>query len=254
MTLAIDWDSRQLIQSTDDGSHSIDLYSREAFELISSAWLKVGWNQKYTYTFSWMGRPIIQLPEDMVRTQEVIYRLKPDVIIETGVAHNGSLIFYASLCKAMAHGRVIGVDIEIRRHNREATERHELAPWITLIEGSSIAPHVVERVRSLVQQGESALVLLDSNHTRAHVAAELECYHGLVTPGSYIVATDGIMASVHDVPRGQPGWVSDNPTRAAADFAARHPEFVLEQPPRTFNESELTTNVTHWPGAWLKRR
>src|SRR5207253_434917 len=140
-----------------------------AFEILSEQWLKVGWNEKYPYTFSWMGRPIIQLPEDMIRVQEVIYRIRPAVIIETGIAHGGSLIYYASLCKAMEKGRVIGIDIEIRPHNRAAIEGHELFPLITLIEGSSVAPDIVQQARSLVADGESVLVLLDSNHTKQHV-------------------------------------------------------------------------------------
>jgi cephalosporin hydroxylase len=201
-----------------------------------------------------MGRPIIQLPEDMVRTQEVIHRVQPDVIIETGVAHGGSLIYYASLCKALGRGRVIGIDIEIRPHNRQAIESHLLAPYITLLEGSSTSPEIVGQARSLVKPGEKVLILLDSNHTKEHVAAELEAYHSLVTPGSYLVATDGIMKDLHDVPRGQPEWTWDHPTAAAEEFAAAHPEFELAQPPWLFNESGLKHNITHWPGAWLRRR
>ncbi|MFN0065134.1 MAG: CmcI family methyltransferase, partial [Chlamydiales bacterium] len=121
----------------------IPLYSDEAFELLSKQWLKVGWNQKYSYTFSWMGRPIIQIPEDMIRLQEVIYAVKPDVILELGIAHGGSLIYSASLLKTMDKGRVIGVDIEIRPHNREAIESHPLFPYITMFEGSSVDPTVV---------------------------------------------------------------------------------------------------------------
>ena len=109
----------------------------EAFALLSRLWLRAGWDTKYVYSFSWLGRPMIQLPEDMLRMQEVIYQVKPDVIIETGVAHGGSLVFHASLCHAMGRGRVIGVDIEIRPHNREAIEAHELFDLITLIEGDS---------------------------------------------------------------------------------------------------------------------
>ena len=178
---------------------------REAFQIISEIWLKVGWNEKYVYTFSWFGRPIIQLPEDIVRIQEVIYRVKPDVIIETGIAHGGSLIFYASLCKAMGCGRVIGVDIEIRPHNRAAIEAHELASYITLLEGNSTNPEIVSSVKSRIQPGESVLVILDSNHTKAHVLHELDAYHDLVSLGSYIVATDGSMRDLHDVPRGKAG-------------------------------------------------
>jgi cephalosporin hydroxylase len=229
------------------------LYSREAFEVISRLWVKVGWAQRYTYTFSWMGRPIIQLPEDMLRAQEVIDRVRPDVIVETGVAHGGSLVYYASLCKVLGTGRVIGVDIEIRKHNRRAIEEHALAAYITLVEGSSTDKKIVDAVRAQVKEGEKVLVFLDSNHTRQHVALELECYHNLVTPGSYIVATDGIMRDLHDVPRGNPLWQTDNPAAAAQDFAERHPEFVIEQPIWPFNESELRNSVTHWPSAWLRR-
>jgi cephalosporin hydroxylase len=253
MQLTIDTETRTL--SLVDGAHrqELPLYSREAFEALSRQWVRVGWNQKYQYTFSWMGRPVIQLPEDMLRMQEVIYRLRPDLIIETGVAHGGSLVFYASLCKAMDHGRVVGIDIEIRAHNRQAIEAHPLAGLITLLEGSSTDPGIVAQVRALVQPGQRTLVILDSNHSYAHVLAELQAYAGLVTPGSYIVATDGIMQDLADVPRGQPGWTDDNPTRAAADFVRENPQFVIEQPQWPFNESALASNITHWPGAWLRR-
>jgi cephalosporin hydroxylase len=254
MRLTIDTDAKKLFLEEGQQRNEFDLYSKEAFELLSREWLKVGWNEKYPYTFSWMGRPIIQLPEDIVRTQEVIYRVRPDVIIETGVAHGGSLIFYASLCKAMERGRVVGIDIEIRSHNRKAIEAHQLSSLITLIEGNSVDATVVNHVRSLVHPPESVMVILDSNHERAHVRAELDAYHSLVTLGSYLVATDGSMKDLFDVPRGKVDWLTDNPAAAAAEFAAEHPEFVIEQPPWPFNESELVENITHWPGAWLRRR
>ena len=254
MKLVIDTDAKTLSIDNGEQQRSIALYSKEAFEQISDQWLKVGWNQKYPYTFSWMGRPIIQLPEDMVRTQEVIYRVKPDVVIETGVAHGGSLIYYASLLKAMEKGRVIGIDIEIRPHNRAAIEAHEMADRITLVEGSSIAPDVVQAVKNMVRPGETVLVILDSNHTKQHVADELAAYHDVVTTGSYIVATDGSMKDLYDVPRGSPDWDWNHPTAAAAEFAQQHPEFILEQPAWSFNESELSENITHWPGAWLRKQ
>ena len=137
--------------------------------------------------------------------------------------------------------------------NRRAIETHELASYITLIEGDSAAPDVVDRARGFLRPGDKVLVILDSNHTKAHVAKELEAYAPLVTPGSYIVATDGIMGLVHDTPRGRPEWASDNPTQAASEFAARHSDFVLEEPKWRFNESELDRTITAWPGAWLKR-
>jgi cephalosporin hydroxylase len=253
MKLIIDTEAATLRVEENGAVAQHPLYSPGAFEVLSREWLRVGWDQKYPYTFSWFGRPVIQLPEDMIRLQEVLYRVKPDVVIETGVAHGGSLVFHATLCKAMEKGRVIGIDIEIRPHNRAAIEAHELAPYITLVEGSSTDVDLVAQVRRLVKPGETVLVILDSNHTKAHVAAELEAYADMVTRGSYIVATDGIMKDVHDVPRGNPDWTTDHPTAAAAEFAARHLEFVLEQPAWPFNESPLRANVTHWPGAWLRR-
>jgi len=253
MKLIIDTLNQTVTQEFDNEKNVWGLYTKKAFELISQEWLKVGWNEKYIYTFSWMGRPIIQLPEDIVRIQEVIYHLKPDVIIETGIAHGGSLILYASLCKAMEKGRIIGVDIEIRPHNRQTIESHEMFPFITLIEGSSTAPEIVNQVKSLVKPNETVLIILDSNHTKQHVLSELEAYHSLVTPGSYIVATDGGMGILHDVPRGQAEWTWDNPTEAAFEFVKSHSNFFIEQPAWPFNESELTENITHWPSAWLKK-
>lgn len=247
----IDTTARMLV--TDDGRR-FDLYGKEAFELISELWLRTSWNQKYSYTFTWLGRPIIQHPEDLVRLQEAIYRLRPNVIIETGVAHGGSLIFYASLFKSLGiAGRVIGIDIEIRPHNRRAIEAHELAAYITLIEADSAAPGTVAQARAKVRPGDTVLVILDSNHSKMHVAAELEVYAGLVTPGSYIVATDGIMQLVHDAPRGRREWINDNPAAAALEFVERHPEFAIEQPAWLFNESPLDKSITAWPNAWLKR-
>src|SRR5437016_6246866 len=114
MKITIDTDNRILIKEENGSAVSLNLYSKQAFELISQQWLKVGWNQKYPYVFSWLGRPIIQAPEDIIRAQEVVYRIKPDVIVESGIAHGGSLIFYASLCKSIGKGRIIGVDLEIR--------------------------------------------------------------------------------------------------------------------------------------------
>ena len=253
MKLTIDNDNDLLLVEDGSENTTYDLYSREALELVSRQWLRLGWQMKYPYTFSWLGRPIIQLPEDVIRTQEVIYRLKPDVIVETGIAHGGSLIFYAGLCRLIGKGRVVGIDIEIRPHNRRAIEAHEHYDLITMIEGDSVSPEVIHKVDILVGNAETVLVILDSNHTKQHVLAELEAYCHLVTPGSYIVATDGIMQWVYDVPRGDPVWKKDNPSAAVHVFVNAHPEFVIEQPPWLFNESTLKNNVTHWPDAWLRR-
>ena len=254
MRIVIDTDSRTLTLEGEGASRELPLYSPDAFREISRHWIRVGWAQKYSYGFTWFGRPVIQLPEDLMRVQETIWRLKPDAIVETGVAHGGSLIFYASLCEAMGTGRVIGIDIHIRPQNREAIEAHPLASRIALIEGSSIDPAVVERVRRSIPAGSTVLVLLDSNHSKAHVRAELEAYAGLVTPGSYVVATDGIMLDLYDVPGGRPEWAWDHATAAAAEFAAAHSEFVVETPPKLFQEGTIQEPVTYWPGGWLRRR
>ncbi len=254
MKLVIDLE-RRTVSVDDHGQKTTHpLSSPRAFSVVSQAWLHCGWDTKYVYTFTWLGRPVIQLPEDLIRIQEVIYTLKPDVILETGIAHGGSLVFYASLCRLMNRGRVIGVDVALRDHNRRAIQQHELAPYITLVDGSSVDPDVVGKVRSMITPGQVVLVVLDSNHSRDHVVAELEAYSGLVSPGSYIVATDGIMRDLVGAPRTAADWGSNNPFAAAEEFRRRHPEFSLEPPRWQFNESEgLQEAVTYWPGAWLRR-
>src|SRR5204863_1746773 len=152
---------------TAEGRHGTDTYpfdSPEAFRLVSDAWLRLGWDQKYVYSFTWLGRPVIQLPEDLLRVQEVVASVTPDVIVETGVAHGGSLVFYATLCKALGRGRVIGIDLQIRPANRAAIEGHTLAEYITLLEGDSTEPAVVALARGQIRAGETVLVILDSCH------------------------------------------------------------------------------------------
>ncbi len=252
-TVTIDEHNALVIVSDETGTVQHPMASPEAFSAVSAAWLRCGWDTKYVYGFTWLGRPIIQLPDDMFRLQEVIYRVKPDVIVETGIAHGGSLIFHAGLCKAMGKGRVIGVDVDIRPHNRAAIEAHELYSWITMVEGSSIDPAICARVRDAIAPGETVLVILDSNHTRAHVAAELAAYGDIVTKGSYIVACDGIMGRLAGAPRSDESWGWNNPTEAARDFAAADPRFAIEEPEFPFNEGMITERVTYWPGAFLKR-
>ena len=252
--ITIDERLRRVTIEEDGVSRTLALDSREAFEALTKIWIRSGWEAKYIYTFSWFGRPVIQLPDDLIRMQEVLFALKPDVLIETGIAHGGSIVFYASLFEAMHHGRVIGVDVDIRAHNRAALEEHELRSRFTLIEGSSIAPEIVAGVRSHIAAGETVMVVLDSNHLRDHVRAELEAYAPLVTPGSYIVATDGIMKDLVGSPRAADDWEVDNPQTAVFDFLKTHPEFELTTPAWPFNESDLSAPITHWPNAWLKRR
>lgn len=236
-----------------DGRRQIDIGSREAFALLSQLWLRAGWDTKYVYSFSWLGRPIIQLPDDLIRLQEVIYRVQPDLIIEVGVAHGGSLIFCAGLCRLIGRGRVLGIEVALRPANRVAIESHPLASLVTLVDGSSTDPAVIEQVMGEVQKGERVLVTLDGCHDKEHVLAELEAYAPLVSPDSYIIAMDGIMEDVVGAPRTHPDWTWNNPKQAALAFAETHPEFVIEDPPLPFNEGETDTRVTYWPGGYLKR-
>jgi cephalosporin hydroxylase len=237
----------------DETERTFGIGTPEAFKLLSELWIRSGWDTKYVYSFTWMGRPIIQLPEDMIRIQEIIYRVKPDVLIETGIAHGGSLVFYASLFKAMGKGRVVGIDIDIRSHNRKAVELHEMYERITMIEGSSIDDNIVELVHGNIKSSERCLVVLDSNHTRKHVLAELEAYSEFVAIGSYIVACDGIMKKLVGAPRTKPDWFTDNPQSAVKDFLVARDNFVLEEPVFPFNEGQITERVTYWPNAFLKR-
>jgi cephalosporin hydroxylase len=253
MKLTIDTDDQTLTVVRDNDIQTLDLYGVEAFGMLSRQWLKSAWVQKYSYMFTWLGRPIIQLPEDLLKIQEVIYRAHPDIIIETGVAHGGSLVFYAGLCKIMGTGRVIGIDIKIHRHNRAAIEDHPLKPYITLIEGDSASASTIEHVKALIRPDDRVMVLLDSNHSYDHVALELRAYADIVTPGSYLLVQDGIMCDLWDVPGGDPAWACDNPTRAVADFVAERPDYMIESPPWVFNESLVQEGLTHWPSGWLKR-
>ena len=225
----------------------------EAFRVLSQAWLRSGWDTKYVYGFSWLGRPIIQLPEDLLAIQELVFQLKPDVIVETGVAHGGSLVFFASLCKAMNCGRVIGVDIEIRPHNRKAIEDHFLYDLITLIEGSSIDTKTINTVEHHIKSHEKVLVVLDSNHQKEHVLNELRAYSRLISPGGYIVACDGIMKDLQGAPRSDDDWHWNNPVNAVEQFLDENPSFRQVEAPRSFNEGVISQRVTYWPHGYLQR-
>jgi cephalosporin hydroxylase len=179
---------------------------------------------RYSYNFSWMGRPIIQYPQDMVAMQEIIWNVKPDLIIETGIAHGGSLIYYASILEmlsiaGLSEGKILGIDIDIREHNRTAIEEHPMFRRIDMIQGSSIAPDIVRQVRERAKGCPNIMVVLDSNHTHDHVLAELEAYAPLVSIGSYCVVFDTV---VEDMPEGsfpdRPWDVGDNPKTAVWDF------------------------------------
>jgi cephalosporin hydroxylase len=236
-----------------------DLLAGSAAEFMSET-IKA----KYSYNFDWLGIPIIQYPQDMVAMQELIFRIKPDLIIETGIAHGGSLILSASmlalldLCDAAEAGtqldprspagRVLGVDIDIRAHNRAAIEAHPLAFRIDMIEGSSIDAQVIEKVQRRAAEAKRVLVCLDSNHTHAHVLAELEAYAPLVTPGSYCVVFDTVIEQLPaDMFPERPWKPGDNAMTAVEAYLANHPEFVSD----TDIDAKLQISVA--PRGYLRR-
>ena len=232
--------SRERRQSVDGYRHE------EEWKSLSRDWLVHGFQKKYMYNFEYLGRPVIQLPSDMVAIQEMIWEVKPDLIIETGIAHGGSLIMSASLlalldmCDAIVSGitldpreskrKVLGVDIDIRAHNRAAIETHPMASRIQMIQGSSISPEIIEQVRQVANGYERILVCLDSNHTHTHVLAELEAYAPLTSVGSYCVVFDTI---VEDMPADmfpdRPWGPGDNPKTAVWEYLKTHPEFESDK-------------------------
>jgi cephalosporin hydroxylase len=189
----------------------------------------------YSYNFSWMGRPIIQYPQDMIALQEIIWKVKPDLIIETGIAHGGSLIFTASMltlleaCGEIENGQVLGIDIDIREYNKKAIEDHPMSKKITMFEGSSVSDTMIEKVHEFAKRGKKIMVILDSNHTHEHVLAELKAYAHLVSVGSYCVVFDTL---IEDMPRGfyNRNWdKGDNPKTAVWEFLETHSEFEIDK-------------------------
>lgn len=225
---------------------TVDMYSKEGLDFLSNLWIKSAAEHRLMYEPTWLGRPVIQFPTDIVAIQELIWKVQPDIIVETGVAHGGSLVLSASILELLGKGKVVGVDVEIRPHNRVAIEEHPLAHRIELIEGSSIADETLVAVKKAIGDAKSVVVFLDSNHTEAHVLQELELYGQLVTSGSYIVAHDGAQAWVWDIPRGKPEWQNDHPLTAIHKFLETHPEFT--------SESHWTQlGITSSPDGWLKK-
>ncbi len=210
------------------GCREVDIYTEEGFRVLSNLWTRSGWQRRLSYELTWLGVPIIQLPEDLVMMQELIYKVRPEVIVETGTAHGGTAVFYASMLELLGKGRVISIDVEIRKYNRLAIQAHPMSRRIALLEGSSTDERLVSQVRGMIPSQAVVLVALDSNHTYAHVRRELEQYASLVTEGSYLVVFDGVMEWLTDAPNGKPEWARDNPAAAVRDFVATHREFVVD--------------------------
>ncbi len=228
----------------------IESYENDAsFKQLAIEWMKQSVRQKYVYNFTWLGRPIIQMPQDIIGLQEIIWEVKPDLIIETGIAHGGSLIFSASMLALLgSDGKVLGIDIDIRRHNREEIEQHPLAKRIEMIEGSSIDDEMAETVYKIAADYEHIMVILDSNHTHAHVKKELELYSPLVSVGSYLVVFDTFIEDMPtDLYPDRPWNVGDNPKTAVFEFLAENDNFVIDK------NVENKLLMTSAPSGYLKR-
>lgn len=185
---------------------------------------------RYAYNWTWWGRPVIQLPSDIMAMQMLLMHHRPDLIIETGIAHGGSLILYASLMELVGRGEVVGIDIDIREHNRRAIETHPMCKRISLIQGSSTDPAIADQAAERARQAECVFVCLDSNHTAEHVAAELKLYAPLVTPGAYLVVFDTVIEDMpsEDFPD-RPWGPGNSPRTAVKEFLGRHPEFEVDR-------------------------
>jgi len=197
---------------------------------LSRRWYAQASRNRYSYHFTWLGIPLIQFPQDIVAMQEIIWRVKPDVIIETGVAHGGSLIFHASLLSMIgSNGMVVGIDVDIRSHNRQAIEQHPLAGRITLLEGSSTSPEIVDQVTKIVGDARKSLVILDSNHSREHVLNELSNYEKFVREGSYLIVLDTIIDDMPAEFSANKDWAPERgPKAAVGEFLAMNERFVVD--------------------------
>lgn len=224
------------------------------FKQVANDFLMKSLEEEYSYNFSWLGRPAIQYPQDMVAMQEIIWNVKPDIIIETGIAHGGSLIFSASMlalleyCGEIENGQVLGIDIDIREHNKKAIEEHPMSKKITMFQGSSIDSVMIEKVHNFAKNGKKIMVCLDSNHTHEHVLAELKAYAELVSIGSYCVVFDTIIESM---PRGsfpdRPWEKDNNPMTALKEYLKNNNSFVIDED----IDSKIMLTVT--PSGFLKR-
>ncbi len=221
---------------------------------VSDDFIKTANPKKYSYHFEWLGRPIIQYPQDMVAMQELIWKVQPDLIIETGIAHGGSLIFSASMlelnaiCGGCQDAEVLGLDIDIRAHNQEAIEAHPMFKRISMIQGSSIAPEIIEQVKGKAAGKQKILVCLDSNHTHDHVLAELEAYAPLTSIDSYCVVFDTVIEDLpDDMFADRPWGVGNNPKTAVWEYLKTHPEFEID---KSIQHKLL---ITVAPDGYLKR-
>lgn len=225
-----------------------DLNGDERLRRAAREFMRISAAKKYPYNFDWLGRPIMQYPQDIVAMQEILWRVKPDLVIETGIAHGGSLIFYASILELIGKGRVLGIDIDIRPHNKKAISKHPLSKRITMLEGSSTDPVIVKQVKKIAQGKKRILVCLDSDHTGSHVLKELELYAPLVSKNSYLVVFDTVLAHLPESVMSSRNWsTSNNPMTAVKTFLKKNKNFVAD---RSIEDKLL---ITVAPRGFLKR-
>jgi cephalosporin hydroxylase len=228
---------------------NISLLGRnERLHSLSKKWIEHVSKMKYSYNFTWLGRPIIQFPQDIIAMQELIWQITPDLIIETGIAHGGSLIFYSSMMELYGkNGQVLGIDIDIREHNRVEIENHPLFKRITMIQGSSTDPEIAKKVLAFAKDKKKILVVLDSLHTHDHVAKELELYSPLVSKGSYLVVFDTIIEDMPDDSFPDRPWgKGNNPKTAVWEFLRKNNRFVIDK------DIENKLLITVAPDGYLK--
>ena len=213
-----------------DRTENITQLSNKSYQSLGKNFVRETLDANYCYNFSWFGRPIIQFPQDMIAMQEIIWQVKPDLIIETGIAHGGSLIFYAAMLKLIGNGTVLGIDIDIREHNKNEIQNHFLSDRIEMFEGSSIEKSTLDYVKQRAEKAKKILVCLDSNHTYEHVLNELQMYSPLVSEDSYIVVFDtGIEEMPEDSFPNRPWGVGNSPQTALDEFLVNNKEFVVDK-------------------------
>jgi cephalosporin hydroxylase len=222
--------------------------TNEHLKETAAAFMDASIRSRYSYHFSWLGRPIIQYPQDIIATQEIIYQLQPDLIIETGIAHGGSLILNASICELIGKGEVLGIDIDIREHNKAEILNHRMSKRISMIQGSSIDEAIVQQVAEKVKGKEKVLLILDSNHTHDHVLNEMKLYSPFVTKGSYMLVFDTIVQDLPDEVNNDRSWgVGNNPKTAVWEFLKTNKDFVIDEA----IDNKLLISVA--PSGYLKR-
>lgn len=222
--------------------------TNETLKTTAAQFMQETIDSRYSYHFSWMGRPIIAYPQDMIAMQELIWEIQPDLIIEAGVAHGGSIIYYASLLELIGKdGLVVGIDIDIRQHNRNEIEQHPMMKRIQLIEGSSIAPEIIDQVKEIAKSKKKIMVCLDSNHTHDHVLEELRAYADLVSIGSYCVVFDTVVEDLKDEWTNRPWGIGNNPKTAVWQYLKENDKFEIN----TSVDAKLLISVA--PSGYLKR-